>query len=107
MKWRPMKTAPKDGTAIVIIPRCYPNMSDVTPCGPMVARWGSHEDYPEWEAGWVVYEGRYSTLFAPAADGWIPLPTERPASAMSAGTAETQSGSGLQPASAVPQGDAQ
>jgi hypothetical protein len=29
------------------------------------------------------------------------------ASAMSAGTAETQSGSGLQPASAVPQGDAQ
>lgn len=62
-EWKPIETAPKDGTFIV--------MTDGTPAWPWVARWTNDDSMGEpFTAGWeTAIGGRIKT-----ATHWMPLP---------------------------------
>jgi hypothetical protein len=73
--WKPMDTAPVDGTKIIAIGRIKPGPLDTTPDKSIracvTAFHASRDESPAFAAGWYWASPGYCAAFEPL--GWVPL----------------------------------
>ena len=82
--WRPMRTAPKDGTQILVWEQAFysfngGNFEDVS--RPMIVQWGRfYGDYgrAHWHVPDSVQDEQGGASQADFPTGWMPVPTEPP-----------------------------